>query len=44
MVTTESEEAQVQRAISAGASEYLMKPFSPQTFAEKIEHLGLAVR
>jgi two-component system chemotaxis response regulator CheY len=44
MVTTESEEAQVQRAISAGASEYLMKPFTPQVFAEKIEHLGFNLR
>jgi two-component system chemotaxis response regulator CheY len=44
MVTTESEETQVKRAIAAGASEYLMKPFTPQVFAEKIEHLGLAVR
>jgi two-component system chemotaxis response regulator CheY len=44
MVTTESEETQVQRAISAGASEYLMKPFSPQIFAQKIENLGLATR
>ena len=44
MVTTESEEKQVERAISAGASEYLMKPFSPQTFAEKIVNLGFSAR
>ena len=44
MVTTESEMEQVEVALNAGASEYLMKPFSPQTFAEKIEHLGLAIR
>lgn len=42
MVTTESEEKQVERAISAGASEYLMKPFSPETFAEKLASMGLA--
>jgi two-component system chemotaxis response regulator CheY len=42
MVTTESEAKQVERAISAGASEYLMKPFSPEVFAEKLVNLGLA--
>lgn len=42
MVTTESEEKQVERAISAGASEYLMKPFSPEIFAAKLVNLGLA--
>jgi two-component system, chemotaxis family, chemotaxis protein CheY len=41
MVTTESEEKQVERAISAGASEYLMKPFSPEAFAAKLVNLGL---
>jgi two-component system chemotaxis response regulator CheY len=44
MVTTESEETEVQRAISAGASEYLMKPFSPEKFAEKLSNLGLTLR
>jgi two-component system chemotaxis response regulator CheY len=42
MVTTESEAKQVERAISAGASEYLMKPFSAEAFAEKLANLGLA--
>ena len=42
MVTTESEEKQVERAISAGASEYLMKPFSAEAFAAKLVGLGLA--
>jgi two-component system chemotaxis response regulator CheY len=42
MVTTESEAKQVERAIAAGASEYLMKPFSPEAFAEKLVNLGLA--
>jgi two-component system chemotaxis response regulator CheY len=44
MVTTESEERQVQRAIEAGASEYLMKPFTREAFAQKLSSLGLAVR
>ncbi|HTQ07550.1 MAG TPA: response regulator [Polyangiaceae bacterium] len=42
MVTTESEAKQVERAIAAGASEYLMKPFSAETFAAKLVNLGLA--
>jgi two-component system, chemotaxis family, chemotaxis protein CheY len=42
MVTTESEERQVQRAISAGASEYLMKPFTREAFERKLFTLGLA--
>ncbi len=42
MVTTESEEKQVERAIAAGASEYLMKPFSPEILAAKLVTLGLA--
>jgi two-component system chemotaxis response regulator CheY len=41
MVTTESEQTQVIRAIEAGASEYLMKPFSPEAFEEKLVILGL---
>jgi two-component system, chemotaxis family, chemotaxis protein CheY len=41
MVTSESEQAQVQRAIEAGASEYLMKPFSTEAIEEKLLILGL---
>lgn len=44
MVTTESEERQVQRAIAAGASEYLMKPFTPAAFEQKLANLGLFQR
>jgi len=31
----------VQRAIEAGASEYLMKPFSTESIEEKLAILGL---
>jgi len=41
MVTTESEQDQVMRAIEAGASEYLMKPFAPEAIEEKLVILGL---
>lgn len=41
MVTTESEQSQVVKAIEAGASEYLMKPFSPEAIEEKLVVLGL---
>lgn len=41
MVTTETEHAQVVRALLAGASEYLMKPFAPEAIAEKLALLGL---
>jgi two-component system chemotaxis response regulator CheY len=41
MVTSESEQGQVQRAIEAGASEYLMKPFSSEAIEEKLLILGL---
>jgi len=41
MVTTETETTQVTRALDAGASEYLMKPFPPEAIAEKLVILGL---
>ena len=41
MVTTESEMSQMTRAIEAGATEYLMKPFTKEMIAEKLETLGL---
>jgi two-component system chemotaxis response regulator CheY len=41
MVTTETEHSQVVRALLAGASEYLMKPFGPEAIAEKLALLGL---
>jgi two-component system chemotaxis response regulator CheY len=41
MVTTESESLQVQRALEAGANEYVMKPFTVDVLREKLLLLGL---
>lgn len=41
MVTTETEIHQVQRALDAGANEYVMKPFTPEILREKLSLLGL---
>jgi two-component system, chemotaxis family, chemotaxis protein CheY len=41
MVTTESEHGQIVRALAAGAHEYLIKPFTPDAIADKLELLGL---
>lgn len=41
MVTTEAEHAQIVRALAAGAHEYLIKPFSPEAFLDKLQMLGL---
>lgn len=41
MVTTESEHAQVVRALAAGAHDYIIKPFTPEAIAEKLTWLGL---
>lgn len=40
MVTTESEAEQVQRAMTAGANEYLMKPFTADVLVAKLSLLG----
>lgn len=42
MVTTETETAQVERAIDAGANEYVMKPFTEEALREKLLLLGFA--
>jgi two-component system, chemotaxis family, chemotaxis protein CheY len=42
MVTTESEHAQIVRALAAGAHEYLLKPFTPQDLLDKLDLLGLS--
>ena len=36
MVTTETEQEQVIRALSAGANEYLMKPFTREILVAKL--------
>jgi two-component system, chemotaxis family, chemotaxis protein CheY len=42
MVTTEAEQAQVVRALEAGANEYLMKPFTRDVLVAKLGLLGLS--
>ena len=41
MVTTETEMAEMAKALGAGADEYVMKPFTREVILEKIEILGL---
>jgi two-component system chemotaxis response regulator CheY len=41
MVTTEAEGAQVTRALNAGASEYLMKPFTKDVLVAKLNLLDV---
>ncbi|MEV4640973.1 response regulator [Actinoplanes sp. NPDC049548] len=41
MVTTESEQSQIVRALAAGAHEYVIKPFTSEVIAEKLSMLGL---
>ena len=40
MVTTETESQQVQRAMTAGANEYVMKPFTREVLVAKLSLLG----
>jgi two-component system chemotaxis response regulator CheY len=40
MVTTNSEREHVERALEAGANEYVMKPFTGAMIREKLEMLG----
>lgn len=42
MVTTETESEQVQRAITAGANEYLMKPFTAEVLVAKLTLMGVS--
>ena len=42
MVTTEVEMHQIQAALTAGANEYVMKPFTEESLREKIEMLGIS--
>jgi len=41
MVTTEAENDFIERALEAGADEYLMKPFDIEALTEKLAMLGL---
>ncbi|MDH2414638.1 response regulator [Nocardioides sp. CER19] len=44
MVTTESEQGQIVKALAAGAHEYVIKPFTPDAIVDKLELLGLVNR
>jgi len=41
MVTTETEMEQMIKALSAGANEYVMKPFTKEVIREKLELMGV---
>lgn len=41
MCTTETEMSQVQKALAAGANEYVMKPFTKDVIRDKLTMLGL---
>ncbi len=41
MVSTETEMGQMQRALDAGANEYVMKPFTPDVLRDKLQLVGL---
>jgi two-component system chemotaxis response regulator CheY len=41
MVTTETQVEQMVKALAAGASEYLMKPFTKEMIEDKLRMLGL---
>jgi two-component system chemotaxis response regulator CheY len=42
MVTTESDNLFIYRALEYGADEFLMKPFTPESLREKLLMMGLA--
>jgi len=42
MVTTESEQSQIVKALEAGAHEYVIKPFTADAIIDKLSLLGLA--
>jgi DNA-binding response OmpR family regulator len=41
MVTTETEPEQMLRALTAGADEYLMKPFQKEGLVDKLRLVGV---
>ena len=44
MVTTESEQSQIVRALAAGAHEYVIKPFEEESLIEKLAILGFGLQ
>ena len=42
MCTTENQMPKIQQALSAGADEYIMKPFDRDVLLDKLSQLGLA--
>lgn len=42
MVTTETEMGNVQKAVAAGANEYVMKPFTKEVILDKLGLMGFA--
>jgi two-component system chemotaxis response regulator CheY len=42
MVTTETEPAQMVRALMAGVDEFVMKPFTTEILVEKMKLIGVA--
>lgn len=43
MVTTETEPAQMARALMAGVDEFVMKPFTPEILIEKMQLIGVSM-
>ena len=43
MVTVANEKREIARALEVGANEYVMKPFTPEVVAEKLQLLGFSV-
>lgn len=43
MVTTESEQQSLERALQTGADEYVMKPFTKDAVLSKLQMIGLAL-
>ena len=43
MVTTEADHELIEQALTYGADEFLMKPFTPQSLKEKLLLLGFAM-
>ena len=41
MITTETTQDQIEKALTAGANEYVMKPFTKETIGEKMKLLGV---